>query len=395
MPLIPIVRAFLSFLGLFLVGLALYLLWTWWGGSPYVDQDGVERLAREDWRLWTALGLLAWSLLGRLPTLFLLARRDEAEPTRPLRSSGAMIRSPTGAELYVETHGPEDSPALIATHGWGLDSTIWQYLKRRFAAESGAAARRLTTWDLPGLGRSKAPPSGEIALRNFAADLEHLIAGVGDRPVVLLGHSIGGMTIQTLARDRPDLFGPRIAGVILINTTYTNPLATMILSGLARALRKPVLEPVFKLTILLKPMAWLSAWQGYLNGTAHIANRLQFGTTVTRSQLEHTTLLGTRNPPDVLAKGNLAMFDWDASGAVAAMACPVLIIGGEIDIVTKLEASESMARQAQGARLERVSGANHMGFLERAQHYDALIGDFVAQVADAPGVATPGLVSRP
>ena len=152
----------------------------------------------------------------------------------------------------------------------------------------------------------------------------------------------------------------------------------MILSELFLALRRPVLEPIFKMAILLKPLAWLGAWLGYLNGTAHIANRLQFGKYVTRSQLEHTTLLGTRNSPAILAKGNLAMFDWDAAGAVAKMECPVLILGGDVDIVTKLEASEAIRSMALHAVLESISGVNHMGFLERSGHYNSRIINFIA-----------------
>ncbi len=53
---------------------------------------------------------------------------------------------------------------------------------------------------------------------------------------MLVGHSIGGMTIQTLARDHPELFGREVVGVVLLNTTYTNPLKTMILPRLMQAL---------------------------------------------------------------------------------------------------------------------------------------------------------------
>lgn len=378
MPLIPLLRALLSLLGLLALAVIAYLLWTWWRGEIVLDAAGVERRVRDDWRLWLALGLAAWSLVGRLPTVLLLAKGD-VEPTRPRRGAGLTMSSPTGADLYVEGEGVEEGPVVIATHGWGLDSTIWHYLKRRLGAERSLVPHRLVTWDLPGLGRSKAPVTGEISLSNFAVDLAHLVEDVAPRPVILIGHSIGGMTIQTFARDQPALFNARVAGVILLNTTYTNPLRTMVFSPLMTALRKPLLEPVFKLTVLLTPLAWLSAWQAYFNGTAHLANRLQFGTAPSRSQLEHTTLLGTRNSPGVLAKGNLAMFDWDATGAVADMGCPVLIIGGELDLVTKVEAGEALAHAAPTGVLERVSGVNHMGFLEREQHYNALITAFIAR----------------
>ena len=388
MPLIPLVRALLLLLGLLVLAVVAYLLWTWWRGEIVLDAAGVARRVRDDWRLWFALGLVAWSLIGRAPALLLLAMPD-TDPTRPERGAGAMMSSPTGANLYVEREGVEEGPVVIATHGWGLDSTIWHYLKRRLGSERSLVPHRLVIWDLPGLGRSRAPVTGEIALSNFAVDLAQLIEDVAPRHVILIGHSIGGMTIQTLARDRPALFNASVAGVVLLNTTYTNPLRTMVLSPVMMALRKPLLEPLFKLTVLLTPLAWLSAWQSYLNGTAHLANRLQFGKAPTRSQLEHTTLLGTRNSPGVLARGNLAMFDWDATGAIADMTCPVLIIGGARDLVTKVDASETLMRASAEGVLERVSEVNHMGFLEREHHYNALITAFIAEQGPDRPAARP------
>jgi pimeloyl-ACP methyl ester carboxylesterase len=167
---------------------------------------------------------------------------------------------------------------------------------------------------------------------------------------------------------------------VLVNTTYTNPLKTMILSPLVTALRWPLIEPMMRLTIWLQPLAWISAWQSYLSGSAHLANRLGFGKYVTRSQLEHTTLLATRNPPAVQAKGNLAMFRWDVSASLPQIPGPVLVLGGDVDLVTKLEASRVIAGAVPGARLQVVEGVNHMGFLERADVYNAAIAEFAAGV---------------
>ena len=169
------------------------------------------------------------------------------------------------------------------------------------------------TWDLPGVGRSK----GKIGLESFAADLCAVTALAGGRKAVLVGHSIGGMTIQTLVRDDPDFIDAYVAGIVLLNTTYTNPLRTMILSPLWRALRWPLIEPLMWLAIPLLPLVWLSAWQSYLSGSAHLANRFGFGKHVSRSQLNATTLLATRNSPGAQARGNLAMFRWDATDALS------------------------------------------------------------------------------
>lgn len=102
-------------------------------------------------------------------------------------------------------------------------------------------------WDLPGLGRSKGP----ISLENFADNLAEVIEWSGNEKVLLVGHSIGGMTIQTLARDHPALFRNRVAGAVLLNTTYTDPLRTMIMPRFMQAIRWPILEPIMRLKVIV------------------------------------------------------------------------------------------------------------------------------------------------
>lgn len=374
MPLISLARLLLGWLSLAILVLAAYLLFSWFRGEAVLDADGVARVVRQDWRLWTGLVLLAWSFCGRWIVTPLLARPDK-DKTRPERSGGQMAPGFDGAALYVERHGPADGPVVVLTHGWGLDSTIWSYAKRDLSTRF-----RLISWDLPGLGRSKA--GDRLTLETLAENLRVVIGLAGGRPVVLVGHSIGGMTIQTLARDHPELFDRTVAGVVLVNTTHTNPLKTMILPRLMQALRGPVLEPVMQLAIWLQPLAWAGAWQGYLSGSAHMANRLGFGRYVTRSQMEHNTLLATRNPPGVLAKGNLAMFRWDAGAGLAHLKTPTLVLAGDMDIVTKLEAGRRIASAAPNARFEVVEGVNHMGFLERSDVYNAAIARFIDGLPD-------------
>ena len=349
---------------------AAYLLWSWYQGSWVMDAYDVSHHVREHWRLWTALALLAWSCLGRLVLTPLLTKADE-DPTRAERGEHQMIASPTGSNLYVEVHGPADAPTVILTHGWGLDSTIWYYLRRHLSQRF-----RVIVWDLPGLGRSRAASGSTVDLSHFATDLKALLSLTNGKPAILVGHSIGGMTIQTLVRDHPEVLTDQVAGLVLVNTTYINPLKTMVLSPLALALRWPVLEPVFRLAIWLQPLAWLGAWQSYLSGSAHMANRIGFASQVTRSQLEQTTLLATRNPPAASARGNLAMFRWDAHDAIVKASVPCLILAGDKDIVTKQEASEHIAGQAPFASLRVIDDANHMGFLERSEAYNEEIARF-------------------
>lgn len=357
------------------------------------DAAGTPYRERDDWRLWSGLAALAWSALGRYVVLVLTARRD-LRPTRAQRGAGRTVTSATGSSLYVETHGPAAAAPIIFTHGWGMDSTFWHYAKQDLADRF-----RLTFWDLPGLGKSAPASKAAISLEAFAADLASLLDNAGGQRPVLVGHSIGGMIIQTLLRDHPQL-QDRLAGVVLLNTTYSNPLKTMILGRLLAALQRPLLEPAAKFAIGLQPLMWLAKWQSYLSGSSHLALRLGFGKFVTRSQLEHATLLSTRNPPAVQARGDLAMFHWDATGVVDRARIPVLVVGGDKDIVTKLEASQAMAGRADMASLQVVRDVNHMGPMERADLYNQLIADFALHVqhsasADLPTRAPAGQAERP
>lgn len=373
MPLLALTRILFGAVSLGLLALSIYWLYTWGRGDLVTAADGAVYTHRESWRLWAGLGILAFSFLGRWIVLLVLAGPDRA-PSLPTRSGGRLIDGAGGSTLYVERHGPADGPLVIFTHGWGLDSTIWNCARRDLATQM-----RLLTWDLPGMGRSRL--GADLSLEHFSDNLKAVIEQAGRRRVILVGHSIGGMTIQTLARDHPELVQERVAGVVLLNTTYINPLRTMILSPLLQALRLPVLQPLMYLMIGLQPLVWLMAWQSYLSGSAHMAQRLGFGPDVTRSQLEHVTLLITRNPPGVQARGNLAMFRWDATDALTGLGVPTLVLAGDRDIVTKAEAGQRIAAGIARAELRIVPRANHMGPLEQAAVYHEAIADFVRETS--------------
>lgn len=375
MPLLVILRLLTSLASLAILGGAAYLAWSWYEGDASHAADGSLIRTREDWQIWVAAVLLAVSLLGRFLVAPLLGRPDDNDSKIVLkRGEGEYVNTPTGAKVYVERHGDRSKPMLIFTHGWGLDSTVWQYAKRDLLPDF-----HLVLWDLPGLGKSRRGVDGHVDPARFAVDLQAVMDFVGAKNAVLIGHSIGGMTIQTLVRDAPDQVLRNVAGIVLLNTTFTNPIETVAGSAIFKALRWPVLEPVLFLTRLLQPLVWLDAWRAYLSGSAHIANRIQFGRSVTHSQLNAVTLLGTRNAQGNLARGNQGMFRWDATGAMRTYFGPVLVIGGKLDLATKIEASRIIAADARGSKLIEVDGVNHNGFLENAPAYNQAIRTFATE----------------
>lgn len=370
MLMLPFLRGLSALLSLAILASAVYLLATWASGETHFV-DGVAAIEHDEWRLWWALGLGAWSFAGRYLVLSLLARPGGPQFARA--DNHAALEAAGGARIHTETAGRADRPTLVLTHGWGMDASIWTPIRQALADRF-----RIVLWDLPGLGRSRPTPLSAIDMSAFADDLKRVSQGAGG-PAILVGHSIGGMIIQTLARDHPELFQDRVAGAVLLNTTHTNPLRTMIFAPLMRA-AQPLLEFGSRLTIWFAPVAQALAWLSYLNGNTHLVMRLGHGARTTRRSLDHASRLTTRNPAGVQAKGNLAMFAWDATGALASVATPVLVLGGEIDIVTKPEAGRAIAASAPNGRYVGLPDANHMSLTDQADVYAREIAAFAEAV---------------
>lgn len=354
-----------------------YFAWSWWDLHEQLQIPGGPFAHDQDWRVWAGGLLLAWSLLGRLPMGLLLGRAgDDGERMR--RQAGETVATPNGARLHVEADGPADAPALVFVHGWGLDAGVWYEARRRLAARF-----QVITYDLAGLGRSSQPSDGRYSLERFAEDLAAVVEPTGRRKVVLVGHSIGGMTVQTFCRRYPQLLNSKVAGVVLENTSHTDPARTTILGRALQAM-EPVLKPLMWLDVWLQPLAWLMNWQSYLSGSTHLAMRLGgFGTRPTRAQLNQVALAATRNPPAVQAKGNLAMMAWGITGDLPRLRVPALVFIGSRDIVTVPAAGRHIAEAMPDARLSRVDGAGHLGPMELAEDYNMKIEAFADAVFTA------------
>ena len=372
MPLTFLAMWLAGLLSLALLGGGAYLVWEWYVGE----------IVETTW-LVVGVAMLLWSVTGRW--LVLLTRRRGADEPRSERGDRARrVAAPDGADLHVEEHGPEaGAPTLLMTHGWDLDATAWYYEKRHLADRF-----RLVLWDLPGLGLSSQPADGRYSLERMAQALKAVLdATAGGRPVVLVGHSIGGMTILTFCRLFPETLGREVAGIVLVNTTYTMPLNTILAGGLLRALRWPVLVPLLYLTIGLWPLVWAMNWKSYLDGSAHKSTSwTSFSGQETRGQLDFGAFFTAKQHPGVLAKGILAMLRWDETATLPSIGVPTRIITSNHDKLTLPRASEEMRRLIPQAELVMVKPAGHPGFIERSVDYDKAIAEFAAR---AVARATP------
>jgi pimeloyl-ACP methyl ester carboxylesterase len=262
------------------------------------------------------------------------------------------------------------------THGWSLDSDEWSYAKKELAQR-----HRLIVWDLPGLGRSTSPTDNDWSLERLAGHLDAVVDTAGFKPVILLGHSIGGMIILTYCRLFPEKVRAQVSGLVLAHTTYTNPVKTTAMAGLMTALQKPLLEPLCHLMIWLSPLARLMNWLSYGNGSAHRSTeRSSFSGRESRGQLEFLTRYMLSASPAVVARGFLAMLRYDATGVLPHVPVPTLVVAGDQDTTCKPEASVFIARSIPGARLETLASSRHCGLFEHHQEFHALLNGFVASV---------------
>lgn len=346
------------------------------GGGIYIVYEWYEGELIGTSYLVGGLMMILWSFGGRFISLALLRRRGADEPKAHRTGQVQRIARPDGSTVQVEFYGPEDGQPIILSHGWGPNSTVWYYAKRQLCDRF-----RVIVWDLPGLGKSSKPKNKDYSAEKYARDLEAVVAIAGEKPVILLGHSLGGMLTLTFCRLFPEHLGRRVAGLILVDTTYTNPVNTSILSGLLRALQKPLLQPILYLTILLSPIVWLMTWLSYLNGSLYISVEVSgFTGKETRGQLDFAAFVSALGSPGVLARGTLAMFKFKEAGTLSAINIPALVVVGASDIATVPAASIRMEAELPQAELVTLKPGGHMGLMERNQQFAEAVRAFSRRI---------------
>ena len=340
------------------------------GGGYILYKCHIGELIDNRWLILSTIMLL-WSFLGFIPIL-LLRRPGQDEPKLNRSNRTHRLTRSNGSEIQIEFYGPDLAPTLILTHGWGPDSTAWYYAKKQLTNQF-----RVIVWDLPGLGKSKKPENRDYSLETYARDLEAVLMLAGDQPVVLVGHSMGAMLLLTFCRLFPEHLGQRVAGLVLVDGTYTNPLKTAILEKLLLALQKPLLEPLLHLAIALSPLLWLMSWLSYLNGSTLLTTEISgFTGRETRGQLNFSSLVGIKASPGVLARGVLAMFKFDETATLPDISVPTLVVVGKSDIATRPFASERMSKEIPQAELSVLSPGGHMVLMERNQQFAEVVRVF-------------------
>ena len=274
----------------------------------------------------------------------------------------ARVELPDGVRLNVEQHGPADAPAtVVLLHGWTLDSGTWAYQIEELAAQG----LRVIAYDARGHGRSTAVSRRDATLDRLGDDLAAVIGALApEGPLVLAGHSLGGMTIMEYAERHRDQFAERVAGLVLISTTaegdahtaYGLPGQFTSLVRLAETTSAAVLarlggwRPHRIMMPALRPgLRWLLFGHPCDPETMRIAEA-----SLARAPL--CSIGGFR--PSVGSHHRL-----DTLAALAPV--PTTVLVGDRDRLTPPACAESIAAAVPGAELIVLRGAGHMLTLER------------------------------
>jgi pimeloyl-ACP methyl ester carboxylesterase len=282
-----------------------------------------------------------------------------------------------------EIEAPDGNAALtvVLVHGFALDRRTWHF-QRCTLPEFADPAVRLVLYDQRSHGRSERAPRESCTIEQLGHDLDAVIRALApEGPLVLVGHSMGGMTIMALAEQNPALFTERVAGVALVSTSV-GEVASAGLHGALLSRHNPLTRGVGLLARLqpklvegVRKVAGDVIWA--------ITRSLAYGDRNVEPWLVDLvdTMIST-NAVDALTDFVDTVGSHDRIAALPALAtCEVLVAAGDADRVIPVSHSEVIAAELPDATLVRFEGAGHLPMLEQPLAMDAVLVDLLRRSA--------------
>ena len=328
-----------------------------------------------------------------------LREDDPLGPASRKADRTALVQADDGVLLSVEEIGPRNAPlSVVFVHGYTLSMASWTFQRRTLAAELATAnghrpSARLVFYDQRGHGASGRGSAARATIDQLAHDLATVIQDRVPRgPVVLVGHSMGGMTIMGLAALHPELFGRRVVGAALISTSSGN-LAdlTFGLPDLLTRVRAAVF-PVAAWTMRRTP-AFAERTRRVAADLVSTATRsLSFAAAdIDPALARYVDAMIAGTPVDVIAEFYPAIAGMDHTGSLEPLRrIPTLVLTGERDKMIPKEHSELLVEQLPDSDLVVVPDAGHMVLLEKPAEVTAALTRLLARVASDRPVRVAG-----
>jgi len=232
----------------------------------------------------------------------------------------------------------EERQIVLFIHGAGGGQFTWSFQKAFFEREFNPILL-----ELPGHGESGG--DGEDTVARYAEEVVAFLRTLGLSKVFLVGHSMGGAIVQTMALSHPE----GIKGIVLVGTGARLKVLPMILEGTKKNVEETV-RKIIQLAYSRKAPSLL----------------------IERGM---SAMMGCR--PEVLYGDFLACDRFDLMKEVEKINLPTLIVCGNDDELTPVKYSEFLYRRIQGSRLEILPDAGHMVMMETPKAFNEKVGEFI------------------
>ncbi|MEU0435343.1 alpha/beta hydrolase [Streptomyces sp. NPDC006290] len=336
---------------------------------------------------------------------------DSTGPYGSLRGTPGKAHADDGTELYYEVDEAEPEASLaprrrrlfgrkapapvtvVFSHGYCLNQDSWHFQR---AALRGVV--RTVHWDQRSHGRSgrgvaQLEDRTPVTIDQLGRDLLAVIeAAVPEGPIVLVGHSMGGMTVMALADHFPELIRDRVVAVALVGTSsgrlgevnFGLPVAGV---AAVRRVLPGVLKALGQQAALVERGRRATA-----DLFAGVIKRYSFASRDVDPAIERfAERMIESTPIDVVAEFYPAFTEHDKTAALARFTeMPVLVLAGVKDLVTPSEHSEAIADLLPDAELVLVPDAGHLVMLEHPEVVIDRLADLLMRAGAVPAGATVG-----
>jgi non-heme chloroperoxidase len=255
------------------------------------------------------------------------------------------LRTLDGALLAVwDVPGSSvDAPVVVLPHCWGCSHEIWLPVTRRLHEQG----YRVVLYDQRGHGESTRGTAA-LSIDTLAHDFAQVLEELDVRDAVLAGHSMGGITIMSLATHRPEVLRERARATVLISTS-------------AQSLNDRTVRGVrYTGSLIRSPV--LSRAMNTRHG--HLLVRGVFGTDPVRSHMVLTRDLFAGCDGPVRGEFLVSLTSTDLVEGIATIDMPTTVMVGSQDALTLPKKAHQIVATVPGARLVTLKDRGHMLPLE-------------------------------
>ena len=320
------------------------------------------------------------------------ADTDEDEPFFGLRSAGPDVTTPDGVVLHTEIDEVVDDVdgidqavdsdlTIVWVHGYALNMDCWHFQRKHFRELGPGRPVRQVLYDQRSHGRSGRSAPEHCRIPQLGEDLLQVLDEVaGEGPLVLIGHSMGGMSIMELARTHPELFGSRIRGVGFFCTSAGEMADHSPIRGLPGRTFARIAQPLMT-TLNRIPEVVSKARQAGSDLGFVVTKRMAYGSDVPNSYVEFATQMLAETSLEVVADFYPAFAELDEYASVAFLSqIPTAVVGGEDDVITPVEHTERIIDLLPAADAHVLPECGHLGMIEHHEQFNAVVERLLARV---------------